>query len=871
MGFSPEICIPNSDEKPYCYAPAQITEIRERVDCLLEVYSDPGLVTKLTAPTSAQLNTFLGQVFSSFPTYEGFERLYAELLIMLGDEALVRAYASRFDLASLSVGSFEGSLLEPRGIDLSGVAGAQMSNLYQAVQYYQTALDRLYLLGPDFAAALSRGTIESEANFISQQTVTLYFERVVRAATQKALAWGEISKQYQALNRPDLARLVIERAYAATYLESALLTNLMQRIVARAGASTRDQIRLEIERTQRSLRAALRDMGHVHQSISNELTYFGFAPDYIPFPALDPNNPRVANAYEAMRSIADQKVSLAKQREQTALSTNLQHRVDKATFQSELIRVRNTYENQLAALCGSFTGSDGRNYPATRKYAHLSELATLMGDPCGLMGSGSIHQARGQIQDSVLAIKAIVLRHDNVIKDIENETARVTRQCELINEIADYKFEVQGEIISMQTEIAEKRAMISAIQSAIDGLMATANIAACDPMSPAGCAYRGSLATLTAASAIAMTATNYDRDMEAIKIQKDIQGKEQDLGKWEMSKQCDFAKNDSEKIVKSLNLQLSEIALEALRAEYQSRLAVARLIEFMNDARRWEAQQVEAEQMLINVESARNDPNVRIYRNDAVINADIAFDDALRAVYRLTRVFEYYTSQTYAAQEDLFLIRMVTAGQKNLENYLIELDNAYFDFEEQFGIPSHRVMVLSLRDDILQIPYLDDHGRAMSQGDRIDEMRRRLADVTLLDSRGYLTLPFSTRMDVLSPLTRNHKIHYIEADIVGSSVGDTVGRLYLRERGTGVVKNVFGERNYYVFPSRTAVINPFFNGNRIYDPAIYRNFRLKDRPLVNTSWELIINQRDEAANQDIDLASLSDIRLLFFYSDFTAF
>ena len=46
---------------------------------------------------------------------------------------------------------------------------------------------------------------------------------------------------------------------------------------------------------------------------------------------------------------------------------------------------------------------------------------------------------------------------------------------------------------------------------------------------------------------------------------------------------------------------------------------------------------------------------------------------------------------------------------------------------------------------------------------------------------------------------------------------------------------------------------------------------LQRRPLLNTQWELVINQRDELANKDIDLKTLSDIRILIYYSDFTTF
>src|SRR5690606_24201774 len=110
-----------------------------------------------------------------------------------------------------------------------------------------------------------------------------------------------------------------------------------------------------------------------------------------------------------------------------------------------------------------------------------------------------------------------------------------------------------------------------------------------------------------------------------------------------------------------------------------------------------------------------------------------------------------------------------------------------------------------------------------------------------------------------------------ETDVVGSNVGDRVGRVYLRPRGTGVIHGIDGELDYYLFPQRTAVINAFFNGNRVFTPEVYRAERLRDRPLVNTQWDLVINQRDEVVNQDIDLQSLSDIRLIMYYDDFTVF
>jgi len=111
-------------------------------------------------------------------------------------------------------------------------------------------------------------------------------------------------------------------------------------------------------------------------------------------------------------------------------------------------------------------------------------------------------------------------------------------------------------------------------------------------------------------------------------------------------------------------------------------------------------------------------------------------------------------------------------------------------------------------------------------------------------------------------------------------VGDSVGRAYLRQAGTGSVEGTDGRRRFYAFPPRTAVINLGFNGDdRIFGPAggevtgptssIYRSYRFRDRPFVNSSWQLVINQRTEEVNEDINLTGLDDIVLYVYYTDFT--
>jgi hypothetical protein len=268
------------------------------------------------------------------------------------------------------------------------------------------------------------------------------------------------------------------------------------------------------------------------------------------------------------------------------------------------------------------------------------------------------------------------------------------------------------------------------------------------------------------------------------------------------------------------------------------------------------------------VEVARNDPNIRIYANADVADADKSFYQALTDAYRATRTYEYYTATSYAAKGDLFLVRMAGRGENNLQDYLIDLQRAFNDFEQIYGTPSLRVALISLRDDIFKIPRVDEEGHALSPGARSDLLRERLQDVKLLDPRGYVRIPFSTSLNIVSPLTAIHKVAYVEAEIHGSDVGDRVGRLYLTAKGTATMRDLEDDNIYLRAPEVTAVLNPYFNGVRVFSDEVYQDKRLQDRPLINSLWELGLNLKDEFVNYDINPNSITDIRLYLFYEDF---
>jgi hypothetical protein len=849
--------------------------MRDRVDCLLHIQDV--WHAELSASEQATLDLFMRETFAyreeanatgELVIYDGFERSYAELLIMLGDEAYTRSFASRFDLAGQNAAAFEGSLFENGGIDLAGQVGYEMYTLHQAVQYYEEVLDRFYALSPQFWRALEAG--ESSANFITSETVTRYLERLVRASSQKSRAWAQIADRYRAFNRPDLARPVIERAYTGAYLESIVMSRMMLRIIDAVAPENRPQIETILLDTQRRYRIALNDMREAYGNISDQQTFFGIPPDYVPIPALDGEDFRQSNGFEVLLRRTQAKVQVAAEREQQAIESNRSFDSDAAQFQAELVRIRNTYEDQLANICGTFEGDDGVIYPAIALYADRSDYTSAVGDPCGLTQTGELFEQYGLFEQLKLDVERIAVQMRNTVASADIEKARAEAQCNLQLSLADYQYNADGEIRDLETDIAAKRFVIARADRTLQAISTYAQLTKCDPTS-GECVAAGVSAAVFKAGMVGVEIAAATADIRIEQKQREISQIRREAARWNTQQQCVQLGIDADARMADILLRLNELELEYLRAEYQVRLQLSATQKLRQQATRLEQQQSEAQQLQINAEAARNDPNVRIYRNDAIINADFSFDDAMAEAYRLTKVFEYYTSQSYADQERLYFVRLVQRGDNNLENYVTELQNAFFDFEEEFGLPDTRVLQVSLMNDILAIPRLSDSGVALTDGERTAALREALRDPANLDRNGYLAFPFSTRLDELSPLTRNHKVLRIESEIIASNFGnDHTARLYLKQDGTGVLQGLDGERRYYRLPTRTAVLNPFFSGVRFFDQDTYRNARLRDRPLVNTAWTLYINQRDEVANQDIDLQSVSDVRLYIYYTDFTA-
>ncbi len=862
LGFAPNLCEPDSDAVPYCYDPVGMELVTQRIDCLMDVHANH--FQALDPDEQTHLLDFLATNFAYDPSSgrEGFERLSAELMIMMGDENLTQAFASRFDLAGSNLTSFDGSVFEPGGINLSGGAGHEMHVLYLATQYYQVVLDRFYSLSPAVWQAL-----EGANNFVTQETVTAYLVKVARASTQKSRAWSEVAKRYQSFDRADLAWKVLERAYTSTYLESVLIARMMTQIMDRLAPDEVPQVVITLGDVQRRYRVALSEMRKVYSQITDDITVFGFPPDYVPFPTLD--NRLIDNAFTVLYASAMEKVEFAAGREAVALADNREFETDAEAFQRELATLRTSYLTKLGNVCGTFVGSDGGIYPAIPDYAYLSERAKMFGNPCGLMGNGDLYETMTGVELARINLDGVIRSQEAAVSHIENELQRVTAVCGVIQDTVDFEYRQAGKLIALRTVIRTTEHAMAQARTIWEATRDTLITAVCTVGTSTDCPMAVSVAaSLGGAAAIFLTGESLAR-AAIVAMEGGVDAIERETARFVGLQQCAMEEVESRARVMDMVIDMELLNVDLLRAQYELQLSLSKVDRERNNATALLGEWKESEQLLINVETARNDPNVRIYRNDAIINADISFNDALAEVYRATKVFEYYTSTSYGDREQLFLVRMVRAGDFNLENYLIQLGNAFSSFGEDYGNPDTRVAVLSLRDDILAIPRLDAAEQPFTEGERLTQFRQKLTDNSLLDENGYLVTPFSTSFQRLSPLTRNHKILYIEAELVGAGVGDSVARIYLRQQGTSTIRTVADEKTFFQFPQRTAVVNTFFNGQRQFESLVYKNYRLRDRPFVNSSWEMVFNQKDEYENKDVDLSSIDDVRLYVYYTDFT--
>lgn len=268
------------------------------------------------------------------------------------------------NLANTQLVSFQGSQLEPNGPDLSGALGYEMYNLYLSVQYYQMVLDRFFSQTNTLYASFA----SPNRAFLGAGAVSSSMQKLLLASTRKARSWSEIAKRYHAINRADLAKHVIERAYSVTFLEMTILTRLLRRDHPDPRCREEPQIRSEIE-----IAAPINPHFSIWKKPTKNLASpstplaspkaTSLSPRWTLF--LQPPNPPTLSA--SLLKFAKEKMLIARYKEQLALQTKRSFDTSAASFQSELVRIRQNHETQLAE-------EDLRKHPNHRCFRAKSPL-----------------------------------------------------------------------------------------------------------------------------------------------------------------------------------------------------------------------------------------------------------------------------------------------------------------------------------------------------------------------------------------------------------------------------------------------------------------------------------------------------------------
>ncbi|MEM7603814.1 MAG: hypothetical protein AAF411_00550 [Myxococcota bacterium] len=869
LGFAPRECAIEAGQNPYCFDSEEIAELRDAVDCLHTIYQgfgdpDDPAWDDVRSAVSFSLTSMadVGPITPGSVDADGFERLYAELLVTLGDEAFTQALRSRFDLAASRTGAFVGEQLEFDGPNLSGIAGFELSSLYQAAQFHGLATERFYeIVAPLIRTALEREDVgDVGIDVVTQSLASTYLERIVGAATKKARAWAEIARRYQAIDRSDIAQRVIEREFASTYLESVLLSSVMTAMVDATPGSDRDQVRVVLESAQRNYTQALAELREVYAALGEATDHFGFAPDFLPLPALDANDANVSNGFESALRIARLRAADAATFEEVAIRRSGEHERSFESFLQELITLRRTYERTLREICGSFEGDDGRVYPAISEFAELNEEAAEFADPCGLLGTGAIAEKILEMNTLNAAGRTLRERATHKIEEINAEVRRAQRQCDRIESFADYRLTRGEEIVDLNQEIRNLQLGVSAIDRTLEVANTSVMVSGVEKLSlpayitAAGLANAGALVLQGFANA-------RERDIERVQLDIDVAAANQE---------CVALQIDHEFTMLRLTQELDVIQLDMLQHLRETEQRRAELERLYLEAQSVLQEQREAEQLRINSEAAFQDPNRRIYRNAAVYNADISFESAVRNAYRATLMLEYFMGRSYEGRGELFLVRLVQNGFYNLTIYLNELEDTYEEFREEFGVRAVRVERLSLRDDLLPL-HAAENGIALTRTEERQSLFDMISDPVFINADGQLEFDFRTSLEDLSPCTFNHQIDHIETVMVGGSSpgSDQEADLLVWQEGTGTIIDELGDSIFYRLPERLSVSNPRFDGATFYDPIVYRRFEMRQRPYINSNWRLILDQRNNPENADIDLRTLEDIHLYIYYTDFT--
>ena len=229
-----------------------------------------------------------------------------------------------------------------------------------------------------------------------------------------------------------------------------------------------------------------------------------------------------------------------------------------------MTRLSRTYEQQLAEICGLFTGSDGNSYPAIRQYAYLDDLLSLYGDPCGFVGNGGLHQAIVNVDVARIEMQRVITEIDNVYERIRLQKQRVNDVCKIQDGLAQLRFENAGKIFRLDEQIVRTQEIVENGSRALDTASTIASTLVCEPTT---CVQAGLAAVAIGAAGAGQIAINIVAQEKTRDIREDKAALESATALAGDLAGCEIAEAELIAETRTMMLSLNELELTLLAAQ----------------------------------------------------------------------------------------------------------------------------------------------------------------------------------------------------------------------------------------------------------------------------------------------------------------
>ncbi len=566
---------------------------------------------------------------------------------------------------------------------------------------------------------------------------------------------------------------------------------------------------------------------------------FGYAPGYVPFYWKYVLGVSSSN-YLQIRASASTAFTTWKGLYENANNASRQFESSQAALNTEFGQQMQNIDTQLKALCG--TSSD--------------DLSTC-GSDLGTTNASEVAQLWMESQAASKRVGQVVQQAQNIVAEIKIEQDRAAAVAKVSENNAMLIRSNGQKVAAIDVELANINTMQQFAHDAVGFVEAGLSgnpVAIVESFVNTGVNLMANAAR-----------TNLDADKAALQIDQQAQ--------------LEFSHStveliNSAAVIKSKHLQLLSLRIDqdiALLAVAQANGRVVAAIQ--------KAQGLVAErkrQVSVGTTNAQHALSYRVFSNYTARQALVAGQDALRWAYLSARALDYQLNQSVdLSWSELWGAR----SPHDLELFLAKLDSKF----NMSPTTQLRTEVISLRDRIL---LMNAPIKNLSTGQVVNAQARFRAFVASpanRDADGNFHIRFST-IDSANPIfssaIASDRISSIRVNLIGDSLGAGVtsaevalihgGTSFLRAltRGTDgtaplIPYDVSGKGNTSLKAVAQAAINAPPGS-----PALQENFEMKERAVLTTGWELIIDS-SEPANRGLDLSGLDDIELTFTHDAYT--